>query len=138
LEIDHVGILVADLDQAVRFHVETLGFTESFREIVADQDVEIAGLSAGDSYVELLRPLSDDSPLTRFLGQAQTKLHHIAYRVADVRATLAEYASRGIVAIDETPRRGARDSVVAFLHPKSTNDVLIELCQRDGNAQRAF
>ncbi|HXM06613.1 MAG TPA: methylmalonyl-CoA epimerase [Candidatus Acidoferrum sp.] len=138
MEIDHVGILVADLDQAVRFHVETLGFTESFREIVADQNVEIAGLCAGDSYVELLRPLIHDSPLTRYLGQARTKLHHIAYRVSDVRAALAEYASRGLVAIDETPRRGAQDSLVAFLHPKSTNDVLIELCQRDGEAQRPF
>jgi methylmalonyl-CoA/ethylmalonyl-CoA epimerase len=131
LEIDHVGILVADLDRAVRFHVEALGFTESFREFVADQDVEIAGLCAGESYVELLRAQSDDSPLTRFLGQAQTKLHHIAYRVADLRAALAECSSRGIAAIDESPRRGARNSLVAFLHPKSTNGVLIELCQRD-------
>jgi methylmalonyl-CoA epimerase len=138
LQIDHIGILVADLDRAVRFHVETLGFTESFREVVPEQGVEIAGLSAGDSYVELLRPLSDDSPLTRFLGRAQTKLHHIAYRVADVSAALAEYTSRGVVAIDETPRRGARDSIVAFLHPKSTNDVLIELCQRNEKAQPAF
>jgi methylmalonyl-CoA/ethylmalonyl-CoA epimerase len=138
LEIDHVGILVADLDAAVRFHVETLGFIESFRETVADQNVEIVGLCAGDSYVELLRPLSHDSPLTRYLGQARTKLHHIAYRVSDLRAALAEYASRGVVAIDKTPRRGARDSLVAFLHPKSTNDVLIELCQRNGKAQRAF
>jgi methylmalonyl-CoA epimerase len=138
VRIDHVGIVVADLDAALRFHTETLGLTQSFRETIAGQNVEVAGLAGGDSYVELFRPLHQDSPLLRFLGQARSRLHHIAYRVADVRATIDDFASRGIEPIDATPHRGACASLVAFLHPKSTNDVLIEFCQRNEDRERAF
>jgi methylmalonyl-CoA epimerase len=130
MQIDHIGIVVADLDETVRLYTQTLGFEQCYRETVIDQGVEVVGLSACDSIVELLRPLDPDSPLLRFLGQARTKIHHTAYRVPDLPAKLAELRARGVALIDETPRRGAHGNAIAFLHPKSTNGVLIELCQR--------
>ncbi len=127
--IDHVAIVVADLEATIAFYTQTLGLREVYREIVADQGVEAVGLRAGDSVIELLRPLDETSPIARFRGDAPTKLHHTAYRVADVAAELARLRALGIRLIDETPRRGAHGNTIAFLHPKSTGGVLIELCQ---------
>ena len=87
--IDHVAIVVKDLDAALDLYRGTLGFEQVYREIVADQGIEAVGLRAGGSVIELLRPLSDDSPVARFRGDAETKLHHTAYRVADIAAELA-------------------------------------------------
>ncbi len=128
--IDHVAIVVADLDATVALYTQTLGFSEVYREIVADQGVEAVGLRTGDAVIELLRPLDENSPIARFRGDAATKLHHTAYRVADVAAELAQLKARGVRLIDERPRRGAHGNTIAFLHPKSTGGVLIELCQR--------
>jgi methylmalonyl-CoA epimerase len=127
--IDHVAIVVADLDATIAFYTQTLGFTEVYREIVADQGVEAVGLRTGDAIIELLRPLDENSPIARFRGDAATKLHHTAYRVADVAAEIASLKARGVRLIDEVPRRGAHGNTIAFLHPKSTGGVLIELCQ---------
>ncbi|HEY0613455.1 MAG TPA: methylmalonyl-CoA epimerase [Candidatus Elarobacter sp.] len=127
--IDHVAIVVKDLDATIRLYSETLGFTEVYRETVADQGVEAVGLRTGDAVIELLRPLSDESPIAAYRGDAETKLHHTAYRVADIRAELARLKAAGIRLIDEEPRRGAHGNTIAFLHPKSTGGVLIELCQ---------
>jgi methylmalonyl-CoA epimerase len=127
--IDHVAIVVADLDASIAFYTQTLGFSQVYREIVADQGVEAVGLRTGDSVIELLRPLDEGSPIARFRGDAPSKLHHTAYRVADVAAELARLKSLGVRLIDETPRRGAHGNTIAFLHPKSTGGVLIELCQ---------
>lgn len=127
--LDHVAIVVKDLDAAIRLYTEMLGFTQVYRETVADQGVEAVGLRTGDAVIELLRPLSDDSPIAKYRGDADTKLHHTAYRVADVRAELARLKAAGIRLLDEEPRRGAHGNTIAFLHPKSTAGVLIELCQ---------
>jgi methylmalonyl-CoA epimerase len=127
--IDHVAIVVADLDAALDLYVNTLGFPVVYRETIADQGVEAVGLQTGDAIIELLRPLSPDSPIARFRGDAATKLHHTAYRVADIGAELARLRERGVRLIDEAPRRGAHGNLIAFLHPKSTGGVLIELCQ---------
>ena len=127
--IDHVAIVVADLEAAIALYTQTLGFSQVYREVVADQGVEAVGLRAGDAVIELLRPLDADSPIARYRGEAAMKLHHTAYRVADVRAELARLKARGVRLIDETPRRGAHGNAIAFLHPKSTGGVLIELCQ---------
>lgn len=137
MQIDHVAIVVADLDQAVRLYAQTLGFREIYREIVSDQGVEAVGFSAGESVVELLRPLDENSPIARYRGDAPTKLHHTAYRVEDIRAKLAELKARGVALIDEQPRRGAHGNLIAFLHPKSTGGVLVELCQ-PANARSPF
>jgi methylmalonyl-CoA epimerase len=129
--IDHIAIVVADLEGTIALYTQTLGFTEVYREIITDQGVEAVGLRAGESIIELLRPLDERSPIAKFRGDAATKLHHTAYRVADVTAELARLKASGVRLIDETPRRGAHGNTIAFLHPKSTGGVLIELCQPD-------
>lgn len=128
--IDHIAIVVADLDATIALYTQTLGFTEAYREIVADQGVEAVGLTAGDAIIELLRPLDEGSTIAKFRGDAATKLHHTAYRVSDIAAELARLKARGVRLIDEQPRRGAHGNTIAFLHPRSTGGVLIELCQR--------
>ncbi|MGA9943563.1 MAG: methylmalonyl-CoA epimerase [Candidatus Cybelea sp.] len=137
MQIDHVAIVVKDLEATLRLYTQRLGFKEVFREVVYDQGVETVGLEAGESFVELLLPLDESSPIARFRGDAATKLHHTAYRVADIEAKLAELRAEGVRLIDERPRRGAHGSLIAFLHPKATGGVLIELCQRNAAARRA-
>ena len=127
--IDHIAIVVGDLEAAVAMYTQTLGFTEVYREIVADQGVEAVGLRTGTAIIELLRPLDADSKIAKFRGDAATKLHHTAYRVSDITAELARLKARGVQLIDEQPRRGAHGNTIAFLHPRSTGGVLIELCQ---------
>jgi methylmalonyl-CoA/ethylmalonyl-CoA epimerase len=127
--IDHVAIVVKDLDATLRLYTQTLGFEELYREVIYDQGIEAVGLVAGDSVIELLRPLDETSPIARFRGDAETKLHHTAYRVADIEAKLAELAAAGVRLIDQHARKGAHGNLIAFLHPKSTQGVLIELCQ---------
>lgn len=130
MEIDHVAIVVKDLDATLRLYTQTLGFQEVFREVVYDQGVETVGLRAGESFIELLLPLDESSPIARYRGDAETKLHHTAYRVDDIEAKLTELKGAGVRLIDEQPRKGAHGSLIAFLHPKATGGVLIELCQR--------
>ena len=127
--IDHVAIVVKDLEATIAIYTQTLGFTEVYREIVADQGIEAVGLRTGDAIIELLRPLSEDSPIAKFRGDAPTKLHHTAYRVGDINAELDRLKAAGVRLIDEQPRRGAHGNTIAFLHPKATAGVLIELCQ---------
>lgn len=129
MQIDHVAIVVKDLDATLRLYTETLGFKEVFREVVYDQGVETVGLQAGNSFVELLLPLDEASPIARYRGDAATKLHHTAYRVDDIEAKLDELKAAGVRLIDERPRKGAHGNLIAFLHPKSTGGVLVELCQ---------
>jgi methylmalonyl-CoA epimerase len=129
--IDHVAIVVKDLDEALVLYTQTLGFSLVYREIVADQGVEAVGVRSGDAVIELLRPLDEASPIAKYRGDAQTKLHHTAYRVDDIRAELERLRAAGVRLIDERPRRGAHGNTIAFLHPKSTGGVLIELCQRE-------
>jgi methylmalonyl-CoA/ethylmalonyl-CoA epimerase len=133
--IDHVAIVVADLESAIALYTVTLGFTQIYRETIPDQAVEAVGLRAGDSIIELMRPLCDDSPVARFRGEAASKLHHTAYRVTDIVAELARLKAGGVRLIDECPRRGAHGNRIAFLHPKSTGGVLIELCQPAGDVR---
>jgi len=129
VEIDHVAIVVKDLEATLRLYTETLGFKEVYREIIFDQGVEAVGLEAGPSVIELLLPLDENSAIARYRGDSTTKLHHTAYRVADIEAALAELKAKGVRLIDEHARRGANGSLIAFLHPKATGGVLIELCQ---------
>jgi len=129
--IDHVAIVVKDLDEALALYTQTLGFSLVYREIVADQGVEAVGVRTGDAVIELLRPLDETSPIAKYRGDSQTKLHHTAYRVDDIHAELERLREAGVRLIDEQPRRGAHGNTIAFLHPKSTGGVLIELCQRE-------
>ncbi len=128
--IDHVAIVVADLEATIALYTQQLGFSELYREIVADQGIEAVGIACGDSVIELLRPLDEASPIAKFRGEAATKMHHVAYRVGDIVAELARLKAGGMRLIDETPRKGAHGNTIAFLHPKSTGGVLTELCER--------
>lgn len=136
MQIDHVAIVVKDLPKTLNFYANVLGFNEVYRETIADQGVEAVGLEAGESVIELLRPLDEDSAIARYRGDAETKLHHTALRVSDIVSELARLKSAGVMLIDEHPRKGAHGNLIAFLHPKSTRGVLIELCQPTAGALR--
>jgi len=128
-QIDHIGVAVEDLDSAIALHAQAYGLSLEHREVVDDQGVEAVLLEVGDGHVELLAPLAPDTAVGRFLASRGPGLHHVAYRVADVQATLATLRERGLRLIDETPRVGIRDTRVAFLHPQSTGGVLTEIVQ---------
>ena len=125
--IDHIGIAVFDLDSALELYRDRLGMVPGLRRKVEAQNVEVQFLELPGTKIELLAPLSDASPISKFLQRRGEGLHHITYRVPDVARALAECASRGIEAIDQKPRPGAEGKLVAFLHPKSTGGVLVEL-----------
>ena len=127
--IDHVGVAVDDLDAALALYEGDLGMTLVHRETVAEQGVEAVLLDVGATHVELLRPLGPETAVGRFLAKRGPGLHHVAYRVEEIEAALAELRARGITLIDERPRTGIRQSRVAFLHPKSTGGVLTELVE---------
>jgi len=129
VQIDHIAIVVKDLEATLALYTQTLGFSQIYRETVADQGVEAVGLKAGDSVIELLRPLDENSAVARFRGDSESRLHHTAYRVDDIVAELARLKTAGVRLIDEAPRKGAHGNLIAFIHPKSTAGVLVELCQ---------
>ncbi len=128
-EIDHVAIAVRDLDEAVRWYAEVLGAPTVHREVVASDGVEEALVRVADSYVQLLTPTREDSPVGRFLAARGEGLHHVAYRVEDCAAALEHVKAAGQRVIDEHPRPGSRGTTVAFIHPKATFSTLIELVQ---------
>ena len=127
--IDHIGVAVADLESAIELHTRAYGMPLVHRETIAEQGVEAVLLDVGESHVELLKPLSDDTPVGRFLAAKGPGLHHVAYRVADINKVLADLNDEGVRMIDEVARRGIRGSMVAFMHPAATGGVLTELVQ---------
>ena len=127
--IDHVGVAVEDLDAAVALYESTLGMPLVHRETVTEQGVEAVLLDVGDGHVELLQPLSGDTPVGKFLSSRGPGLHHVAYAVPDIEAALSDLAEAGVEMIDAEPRKGIRDSLVAFAHPRSTGGVLTEIVQ---------
>ena len=127
--VDHIGIAVEDLDAAIALHERDYGMALVHREVIDEQGVEAVLLDVGENHVELLRPLSQDTPVGRFLASRGPGLHHVAYQVGDVDSTLAQLRERGLRLIDETPRTGIRGSRVAFLHPAASGGVLTEIVQ---------
>ena len=127
--IDHTGVAVDDLDAAIKLYEEVLGMPLVHRETVAEQGVEAVLLDVGDGHVELLSPLGEDTPVGKFLARKGPGLHHVAYAVEDIEAALEQLSTAGIELIDAKPRAGIRDSLVAFLHPRSTGGVLTEIVQ---------
>lgn len=130
-QLDHVAVVVADLREAERSY-GALGFSVLYRERIDEQGVDIVGMRAGASVIELLKPISAHSALTRFLGEQRSRLHHLAYRVADIEDELGRLAAAGVPLIDRTPRRGAHGNRIAFIHPSYSGGTLIELCQPPG------
>lgn len=127
--IDHIGVAVEDLDAAVALYEGTMAMRLVHREVVEEQGVEAVLLDVGENHVELLRPLSEDTPVGKFLAGRGPGLHHVAYQVPDVEAALRALRDKGVALIDETPRTGIRGSRVAFLHPRSSGGVLTEIVQ---------
>lgn len=128
-KIDHLGIAVRSLDEAIAYYENTLGLTCEGREEVESQKVRTAFFAAGDVHIELLEPTSDDSPIARFLEKNGPGFHHIAFATDDITGQLARASETGARLIHEVPFEGAADKLVAFLHPKSTFGVLTEFCQ---------
>ena len=128
-EIDHVAIAVRDLDAAVAWYAEAFGATVAHREVVERDGVEEALLKVADSYVQLLTPVRDDSPVAKYLETRGEGIHHVGYRVEDCAEALAAVQAAGGRTIDAAPRPGSRGTTVAFVHPKASFGTLIELVQ---------
>jgi methylmalonyl-CoA/ethylmalonyl-CoA epimerase len=129
MKIDHIGIATRGIQDAAKFYRDVLGLEVVGTEEVAEQKVRVAMLAIGESRIELLEATSEDSPISRFLEKRGPGIHHIAVRVDDIRAALANLRSKGARLIDEEPRQGAGGCLVAFVHPSSTGGVLLELVQ---------
>jgi methylmalonyl-CoA/ethylmalonyl-CoA epimerase len=130
MKIDHIGIATRGIQDAMTFYRDALGLEVSEPEEVADQKVRVAMLPIGESRIELLEGTSADSPIARFLEKRGPGIHHIAVRVDDIRAALANLKQKGARLIDEEPRTGAGGCLVAFVHPSSTGGVLLELVEK--------
>ncbi|MEO6467945.1 MAG: methylmalonyl-CoA epimerase [Acidimicrobiia bacterium] len=128
-EIDHVAIAVADLEAAITYYEETFGCSVDHREVIEKDGVEEALLKVADSYVQLLTPIRDDSPVAKYLATKGEGIHHIGYRVSDCAEALARVKAAGHRVIDDVPRPGSRGTTVAFVHPKGAFGTLIELVQ---------
>ena len=128
-EIDHVAIAVNDLGAAIDYYRETFGAIVDHREVVESDGVEEALLKVAESYIQLLTPTRDDSPVAKYLASKGEGLHHIGYRVTDCAAALESVKRQGGRVIDEVPRPGSRGTTVAFVHPKGAFGTLIELVQ---------
>lgn len=131
VNVDHVGIAVNDLDAAIAEYRRLFGVEPLSREIVEEQGVDEAMIPVGGSYVQLLAPLHDDTPVGRFLARHGEGLHHVAYAVPDLPAALAHLAAQDARLIDEEPRMGGSGHRIAFVHPKTVGGTLIELVELD-------
>jgi methylmalonyl-CoA/ethylmalonyl-CoA epimerase len=127
--IAHLGIAVKDLAAPKKLYTEGLGLKSKGEELVETQKVKVSFLQVGESNLELLLPTADDSPVAKFLETKGEGFHHLALEVEDIHAAVAELKAAGVRLIDETPREGAHGALVAFIHPKATFGVLVELCQ---------
>ena len=128
-DIDHVGIAVIDLEAAVAQYASMLGGRPSHRERVEDQGVEEVLFAVGSSSIQLLGALAPDTPVGRFLAARGPGLHHVAYRVRDIGAALEHLRDQGARLIDQEPKPGSRNTLIAFVHPRSMGGVLVELVQ---------
>jgi methylmalonyl-CoA/ethylmalonyl-CoA epimerase len=130
LRVEHIALAVADLQAAVEHYATVWGLEVEHRERVEDQGVEEAMLPIGGSYLQLLGSTDPESPVGKFLAKRGEGLHHIAYEVDDLEATLTDLRAKGVPLIDEAPRVGGRGHMVAFVHPKGNHGLLVELIQR--------
>jgi methylmalonyl-CoA epimerase len=132
--IDHIGVAVEEIEPALEVYRDRFGLELVHRELVRAQGVDAALLDIGESHVELLAPLGPDTPVGRFLASKGPGLHHVAYKVLDIDATLTRLKEAGLALIDEQPRAGIRGSRVAFMHPRATAGVLTEIVEPAGGA----
>ncbi len=131
-KINHFGIAVKDLDEAMRFYGENLDLEIEGMEEIREQKVKVASILVGESRIELLQSTDPDGPVAKFIEKKGEGIHHIALEVERIEGTLQKLRERGVQLIDEKPRSGAHGMKIAFLHPRSTKGVLIELCEKHG------
>jgi methylmalonyl-CoA/ethylmalonyl-CoA epimerase len=129
--IDHIGIAVKSIEQAGKFYTEILGLTIKDIENVADQKVNVAFLPITDSEIELLESTDPDGPIAKYISARGEGIQHIAFCVDNIEEALDELRQKGVRMIDNKPRGGAGNAKIAFIHPKETNGVLVEICERD-------
>jgi methylmalonyl-CoA/ethylmalonyl-CoA epimerase len=130
MKISHLGIATKGIEEALKFYENALGLKNVHTEVVEDQKVRVAMLPIGETRIELLEPTSEDSPISKFLEKRGGGIHHIAVEVEDIEAALLKLKQAGARLIDEQPRIGAENCLVAFVHPSSTSGVLLELVQQ--------
>ena len=131
-KVDHIGIAVKSLDEALPFYTDTLGLSCVGIETVESEQVRVAFLKVGDVKIELLEPLSEHSPIASFIEKRGEGIHHVALGVDDIELRIQELKNNGVRMIHEQPKRGAGGARIAFMHPKSAHGVLYELCERGG------
>lgn len=129
--VDHIGIAVKSIEEALKFYEGALGIKCTGQEVVEDQKVKTAFLPVGDTEVELLESTSEDGTIAKFIEKKGEGLHHLAFRVDNIEKALDELKAQGVRLIDEKPRLGAGGAKIAFIHPKSTNGILVEISERE-------
>lgn len=131
--VDHIGIAVANLEEAKKFYTDMLGMEATGEEIVEEQKVKVCFIPTGDSELELLESTSPDGPIAKYIEKngGRNGIQHVALRVDNIEQAIADLQAKGVRMIDEKPRYGAGGSSIAFVHPKATGGVLVELCQRN-------
>jgi methylmalonyl-CoA/ethylmalonyl-CoA epimerase len=129
MKVDHIGIATKSLDEGLAVWRDALGLSVDHTEVIDEQGVKVAMLAVGETHVELLEPLGAETSVGKFIAKRGPGIHHIAIEVQDINAALAELKNKGVRLIDETPRVGAGGCLVAFVHPSTTNGVLLELVQ---------
>lgn len=131
--IDHIGIAVSNLEEAKKFYTDMLGMKATGEEVVEEQKVKVCFIPTGDSELELLESTSPDGPIAKYIEKngGRNGIQHVALRVDNIEQAIADLKEKGVRMIDEKPRYGAGGSSIAFVHPKSTGGVLVELCQRN-------
>lgn len=130
LKLDHIGIAVKDMEAAKKFYIEVLGMKVQGEEVVEQQKVKVCFIPSGDSEIELLESTSPEGPIAKFIEKNGEGIQHIAFRVDNIENALADLKAKGVRLIDEVPRYGAGGASIAFIHPKATGGILLELSQR--------
>ncbi len=130
LKVDHIGIAVKNLDETLKFYTDVLGLELHGTEVVEEQKVKVAFLPVGDTEIELLESTSPDGPIAKFIERNGEGMQHIAFKVDNIEEAIAHMQEKGLRMIDEQPRYGAGGAKIAFVHPKSSNRVLVELSER--------
>ncbi len=131
MKLDHIGIAVKNLDETLKFYTEVLGLELHGTEVVEEQKVKVAFLPVGDTEVELLESTSEDGPIAKFIEKNGEGIQHMAFKVDNIEEAIEELKAKGMMMIDEKPRYGAGGARIAFMHPKSTYRVLVELSERE-------
>ncbi|MGI6413584.1 MAG: methylmalonyl-CoA epimerase [Syntrophomonadaceae bacterium] len=129
--VDHIGIAVKSIEESAKLYTDILGLEMAGSEVVEEQKVKTAFIPTGEAEIELLESTAPDGPVAKFIEKNGEGIQHIALRVDDIEAALEQLKNKGVRLIDEKPRYGAGGAKIAFIHPKATKGVLLELCQRD-------